>query len=262
MRVVRGRGVVHFVVAPRRAVGVERIGPILARGGSDARAPVLARVLVEVLALVGVALFVADERRPRVTPVGPELARLLDCVGIVDLRARELSADEPLETGEDAAALAVPPLAVGVVEIGTAIVAVVVDVGTGDAAASVRVEASDRTVVEAHRHGAAVADPHAEEIRLADVGLDCHLEELLQIPERLVVRHVDHAVIDVGLVREEILVGRVLCRVQGPGLDAVHVADARRSARTVVLVERKDVDVFLRKIVDDFRPVVGRISPA
>ena len=92
VRVVRGRGVVHFVVAPRRAVGVERVWPILARGGSDARAPVLAGVFVEVLAQVLLVVVIAEQRRPWVAPVGPELARLLDRVGIVDLRAGTKSA--------------------------------------------------------------------------------------------------------------------------------------------------------------------------
>ena len=252
----------HFVIAPRRAVGVERVWPILARGGSDARAPVLAGVFVEVLAQVLLVVVIAEQRRPWVAPVGPELARLLDRVGIVDLRARELSADEPLEAGEDAAALAVPPLAVGVVEIGTAIVAVVVDVSACDVAPRVLIEASDRTVVEAHRHGATVANPHAEEVRLAEVGLNGLLEELLQIPERFVIRQVNHAVVDIALVGEEVFPARVLGGAERPGLEAVHVADARRSAGAVVFVERKDRDILRGKVVDDLRPVVRRVAPA
>ena len=245
VRVVRRRGVVDLVVAPRRAVGVERVGPVLAGRGADAGAPVLAGVLVEVLALVGVARLVADERRARVAPVRPELARLLDRVGVVDLGVgAEVVLDVGLESPEDVAPLAVPPRAVGFVEFGVAVVAVVVDVGARDAAAGGRVEAVDRALVEADRHRAAVPDPHAPEVGLAEIGLDRDVVEVFEIPDRLVARHVHHAVVDVALVGEEILPVRVLGGVERPGLVRLHVPPAGRTARTVVFVEREDVDVL------------------
>ena len=124
--VVRRGGVVDLVVAPGRAVGVERLAPVVARRPADVRAPVLPRVLVEVLALELLVVGVAEEDGLRVAPVGPELAGLLDRVGVVDLGiGTEVVLYVGLERLEGVAPLSVPPCTVGLVEIGVSVVAVV-----------------------------------------------------------------------------------------------------------------------------------------
>ena len=175
-----------------------------------------------------------------------------------------------LQGDEEVAALAVPPFAVGLVELGVRVGAAVPDLGARDVLVRVRIEERDRLVREPDRHAAARADPRAEEVAAVLEPEDRQVHQVLQILERLRERHVRQAVVDVGLVGELVLERRVGRRLERPGLVVGVVAEAAAvvpgrvavAAAAVVLVDRQEVVALGGHRVDQVAVVVGAPAPA
>ena len=177
---------------------------------------------------------------------------------------------EGLERDELVAALAVPPLAVGLVAGGVRVGAIVPELRAGDGIGRLRVVEVDRPLREAHRHAAARPDPGAEEVAAVLELEDRQVHQVLQVDERLRERHVRHGVVDVGLVGEEILERFVLRALERPGLvfrvvaEAAAVVPGRGAVATaaVVFVDRQEIVALGRHRVDEILVVVGAPAPA
>ena len=175
--------------------------------------------------------------------------------------------------GEEVAALAVPPRAVVLVDLGAPLLLAVpvggaaggldarllvgergVDRGARGVVAALGVEGGDRRVGEAHRELEAVAEPGAEEdaavALLARVAQERKVQQLLHLLARARVRDVGERGVDPALVGEA-----AVARAQRDRLGA-DVAPAVVAAAAGVFVVGQDVVALLGHEADRVRPVV------